>query len=512
MRLIITASGIQEYIFSISQRRASRRLRGRSTRLGLVIDLCHLLLRREFGEFGVRRDAGSRLELEIEAEPSALRDFLDDLRRRLDQHSQEELDAQVWFSVAEGTQENIHNNLALRKLSLGRSLLQKDGLWDESRFTFTPRVNERALVDLEEPGEYFLPDAKMGADLVRFDDPLITLTPRGREKGESEKFLLVNYVAETTQGRAGSGVGLEISAEGSKPVVRLFKHIARHIPLDGRGRALDFDEIADSSTGAKFLGILKADLDNLGQTFETLKEKPEEAQKLSRHLQSLFTEQLESVIKSSEAGKPDLSNNYIIYSGGDDLFMVGPWDKLIRFIDRFQHRVRDSAEKWKQPSLTLSAGFRLAHPKSPVRFLAEDADAALEEAKGQRPAAADLPAKNRFAVFERVLAWDELRLGLGWADLLIAEVEGQKLSAAFLQRMQYYAGQFRRLEKGEIEGLRMVALLQNDWHRNIDRASETLRKRLNNEMRPLLLKVSKEGSQAWRIMDFATRFAIYSIR
>ena len=66
MRILITASGIQDYIFNITERKAGTRLRGRSARLGLVMDLCLLRLQEKFKDaVQVKRNAGSRLEAEI---------------------------------------------------------------------------------------------------------------------------------------------------------------------------------------------------------------------------------------------------------------------------------------------------------------------------------------------------------------------------------------------------------------------------------------------------------------
>jgi len=50
----------------------------------------------------------------------------------------------------------------------------------------------------------------------------------------------------------------------------LHKRVARFAPLGEDGQLLDLGEVADKSTGAKFLGVLKADLDNLGDTFSGL--------------------------------------------------------------------------------------------------------------------------------------------------------------------------------------------------------------------------------------------------
>ena len=520
MRILITASGIQEYIFGIKERQASRRLRGRSSRLGLVIDLCQLLLKRYFGEIDIKRNAGSRLEVEVPLETPELNNRLEKLREELDRHSREDLDGQVWFAVAQGIPQELYEDLGARKLNLGRGILQSGTTWNEEKFLFERSTNERVLEDAVEAGKYPLPDADLGSKVVHLRDALITLRSRTSEDGR-DKLFLVDYIADMHAirlGETGKGVGLKLPEKESPGVRPLYKAMARHAPIDPADaegkRLLDFDGIAKKSEGSRFLGVLKADLDNLGTTFQNL--PSDKVGELSRSLEIFFTEDLERMLRTPRDSVHDYSFNYIVYSGGDDLFMFGPWDKLIRFADDLHDKLQSRINEWKrdqsQLNLTLSAGFKLAHPKSPVRFLAEDVEEALEQAKGHWRIPAKLPDKNRISVFERVLAWDELRKGLQLADEFIPALKEQKLSVGFLQRFQYYASQFRWYEAGHIEGLRMIPLLQNDWHRNSQGLDDTLRQRLNQVIEQLLKPMATETARSWRIMDFASRFALYAAR
>ena len=513
MRVLITASGIQEYIFSVNERQASKRLRGRSARLGLVIDLCHLLLLRRFGTFEVKRDAGSRLECEILDGAADVQGFCDSLRQELDSHSLRDLNAQVWFAVATGDQQGLHAALSKRKLNLGCAVLQSDGQWNEDRFVFAREPNERALEDISEAGKIVLSEAELGRDLVRFPDAIVHLEP-WQEGGK--RLRLLNYSCQVGQGVSGDGILVELSDREKYPLMRLAKRLARHAPVDkeGKGDLLDFEAMADSSTGASFLGVLKADLDNLGEVFENLAGQEERARQLSSDLDLLFATEIKTVIDSERGDGLDYSLNYIVYSGGDDLFMFGPWDRLIRFIDEFHRQFEAKLQRWMdlRPKLTLSAGFKLAHPKSPVRFLAEDVEEAVTQAKGRIPFPSTLPPKNRIVIFEQALDWAELKEGLNWADRFVTAIKDKSLSAGFLQRFLFYASQFRRYEAGYIDGLRMVPLLQNDWYRNSGNVASPLREELSDQIALLLRPMQSASSTAWRSIDFASRFAIYANR
>jgi hypothetical protein len=169
--------------------------------------------------------------------------------------------------------------------------------------------------------------------------------------------------------------------------------------------------------------------------------------------------------------------------------------------------------------LTLLAGFKVAHPGSPVRYLAEDVEAALETAKkhrnrqqGDPRQREEEPHKNCICIFERIMNWDELRRGLRMADDLYPAVTAGKLPSGFLQRMQYYAREFRRFEAGNMEGLRMVPLLHDNWRRNQSQVEQPLRQYLDDWITFLTAPMGKDASATWRITDFAARFAIYAAR
>lgn len=82
-------------------------------------------------------------------------------------------------------------------------------------------------------------------------------------------------------------------------------------------------------------------------------------------------------------------NAAIVYSGGDDIFIVGAWDDVIELsVD-----VRKSFSKYTENTLTLSAGIGIYHPSYPISAVAEEVSHMEDVSK-------DFPGKNAVTLFE----------------------------------------------------------------------------------------------------------------
>ena len=108
-------------------------------------------------------------------------------------------------------------------------------------------------------------------------------------------------------------------------------------PINTSGNTMTFEEIASLSSSNN-LGLLKGDVDNLGiiinyglKTTEldeegnTLKDitSISRISTISRMLNSFFSYWIKENLQQDNI-------YYIVYAGGDDFMIVGPWDKLIR--------------------------------------------------------------------------------------------------------------------------------------------------------------------------------------
>lgn len=164
-----------------------------------------------------------------------------------------------------------------------------------------------------------------------------------------------------------------------------------------------FEELAKASTGIEKIGVLRADVDNLGKTFIS-GFKPEHTSlsrtaSFSRKLSMFFKLHINNILENGEymvnGSKPSKRNATIVYSGGDDVFIVGAWDDVIGLaID-----LSDSLKKYSQGTLTISAGIGIFPKKYPVKAIARETGL-LEEASKR------VQDKNAVTLFEDVYNQD----------------------------------------------------------------------------------------------------------
>jgi CRISPR-associated protein Csm1 len=165
-----------------------------------------------------------------------------------------------------------------------------------------------------------------------------------------------------------------------------------------------FSVLAHQADGIKRLGVLRMDVDNLGKLFA---EGLGEQATLSRvaalsFAVSLYFEGWVEQIAREEAFR---NHVYCIYSGGDDLFFVGSWDKVVEFARRV--RGDFAAYAAYHPGLHASAGIALAPAKYPLAQAAADAGEAEHAAKAYQVGAAK---KDAVCFLDEPLSW--ARFGL----------------------------------------------------------------------------------------------------
>jgi len=157
-----------------------------------------------------------------------------------------------------------------------------------------------------------------------------------------------------------------------------------------------FNMLAKAARGADRIGVLRMDVDRLGKIFvrglELRYRSFSRLASLSRFLNLFFKYYLNSICKGKLDGSLkclDLSeknpgenggrNVSIVYSGGDDLFLVGAWDEVVEVAFDIQRSFK--LYTCDNPDITLSAGIFVHHKNFPLHLLAEFSGRAEDLAK-----------------------------------------------------------------------------------------------------------------------------------
>lgn len=185
-------------------------------------------------------------------------------------------------------------------------------------------------------------------------------------------------------------------------------------------------------TGTPKIGILKMDVDNLGKIFsEGFKRKdssddlrtPSRMMALSRSLKWFFEGYMNTLIEQKEY-KGQL---YPIFSGGDDFFLVGAWDKVFELtLD-----IRNAFEEFvaHHPGITLSASLLVLDEHFPVARFAAMAEVRLHEAKY------GTLHKNTINVFGQNLTWEEFNKAKSIKEKITRMINDFGESKAVIQKI-----------------------------------------------------------------------------
>lgn len=192
----------------------------------------------------------------------------------------------------------------------------------------------------------------------------------------------------------------------------------------------------EGGSGIKRIAVARMDVDELGRAFISGFETPDpdpairykyvtvsRAASFSRQMSLFFRGYINAILSGKggvlypENGERSEKRVNIVYSGGDDVFLVGLWRDVIESA----LLIRDAFTKYCAGALTISAGIGIFPIKHPISDAAR-ATAELED-KAKAYISPDGAKKNAVALFtaddDFTFGWDELR------DSVIGEKIGQ---------------------------------------------------------------------------------------
>lgn len=196
-------------------------------------------------------------------------------------------------------------------------------------------------------------------------------------------------------------------------------------PKDDDEDLLTFEDIANLSTGNKKLAMFKADIDNLGLVFsQSLGNRMSFSRyaDLSHMLHYFFSSFYAWFVnsKTDQHGKLYKERIYTVFSGGDDLCILGSWDTVLQFALDFRNALIKFTNN--NPSVTISGGITLVNSKVPVRNIADEAEELLEKSKAK-------DGKNAITVFGTTVSWEEYEKCLEDGKFLQEQLELNKIDS-----------------------------------------------------------------------------------
>ena len=213
------------------------------------------------------------------------------------------------------------------------------------------------------------------------------------------------------------------------------------------GDIIPFTVLQELALGDKKLGYFKADVDNLGLIFmagiknysfsriATLSRMLELFFSLyaDRLLRDLKRELLNSDYNNKEEGKYLAcveSPVYTVFSGGDDLFLIAPWNIAVKTANLIRKKFEEYT--CKNPNFGISAGLGFFKGNFPIRLASDITDNLEGVAKSRVEKSGK---KDKIALLGSVLKWDELSELENKALELLKELENDNLSRSLLYRL-----------------------------------------------------------------------------
>ncbi len=279
------------------------------------------------------------------------------------------------------------------------------------------------------------------------------------------------------------------------------------------GSIISFERLAQMAyfeTGTQKLGVLKMDVDNLGKLFSD--GLPDDLRSISR-IASIsrsikwFFEGYMNTLLSLPEFKDKL---YVVFSGGDDFFVVGAWNSVFEFA----LKIRQEFDEFvcHHPGITISAALLVVDEKYPVSRFAQIAEDRLHAAKY------DSPDKNSINVFDAVISWKDFIEAKNLKNKLVDLIKNYDVNRAVLEKIRKSSRGFEKIQNDALKGnVKLMKVWRLTYYlRDIinskkkDEKAEKVKEILDsivNQYEKLVFEALKGNSISIKIFPIAARWA-----
>ena len=396
--------GIQKFIFDeLTSSKASKILRSRSAMVQLITYAVSDRVKKEFEESESLLFCAGKFTILAKEEDNYL-DKIKNIQKELDNYFLKNFFGQNGFilSTQKIKRDNLLNKNIEKELeSLGRenelkkfnkfNLLDveddkicidpfEEAKSDDEICEFCHKRVESCSIDKETKScEICFNEINLGKKLTTFDYMnIIQFGKLSNKKKIGENLIKIielgnkSYYARFTnfENHFTWGKTFDISNREYKNIDKWA--LNSYVAINENKKIKTFEELCENSSG---LMALKADIDKLGDTFRDLYKKDfKKFNRLSREVEYFFSNYITRLIEEKR------KNIYIIFSGGDDLFLIGEYKEIIELAKE----IRDEFYQFSLGKTTISMGLVMFKPSMPINYISKMADDAERRAKKER--------------------------------------------------------------------------------------------------------------------------------
>ncbi len=350
----------------------------------------------------------------------------------------------------------VIREITYKQISLGRKL-KEASIWVISRHPIS-YWNDKDSINPGNLGIYYY---------FLSENDLKSKTEQLKSSADSVKIISING------NHNGLCDFLDPALQGSNNVYGFEFLGGNDFPSDKNGDPKLFDELAGDE-GFRRLGILRMDVDNLGNIFKNgLKSSQSTFSRfaaLSRNLDWFFKGYLNTIWE-----KEFKQSTYIVYSGGDDLFIVGQWNACIAFAERIKEEFK--LFTCQNDYLSISGGVAIVSPKFPIKKGADESAEAEKAAKNY-----NVDEKNAISFLGYALGWQkEYSVVKQVKDEILALLKSDKLPKSFISKLNshYSLTLAESQDKGKFTiPPRLFWLMAYDYSRMINRSTDPIAAKL----------------------------------
>lgn len=231
---------------------------------------------------------------------------------------------------------------------------------------------------------------------------------------------------------------------------------------------VDFEKLSEIAQGTNAIGILKADVDGMGNYIKNsdVTDSFENFDLFSKTLDNFFSLHIPKQMKEKY---PD---TYTVFAGGDDLFLVGSWDVILglsRWIEGEFKKFVVSKE------LTISFGVAIAKPSTPISYLAEHTEHLLEEAKAyieKNEKEEIVHQKDAISLFGETVKWNSYNEVFEKLQTEFKNIKEEELNTAFLYRLLEFCDMSKKAKDDPLNTM-WKSKLRYSFSRNNTKLGET---------------------------------------